>query len=87
MTTQEKQMSTNNLLECPNCGGFIVIQELNCGIFRHGIMKNNGKQINPHLGKIECDDLLNKNLIEGCGKPFKVIKNNDTFNVIKCDYI
>ena len=45
---------------------FITIEvdqnQLNCKIFRCGIMKSNGKQVNQHASKNECDYLVDKNL-------------------------
>ena len=39
------------IITCPNCNEFIIVEKLNCGIFRHGILKETGKQIDPHLSK------------------------------------
>ena len=39
-------------IPCPHCQEFIIIEQLNCGIFRHGVLKKSGKQINPHASKI-----------------------------------
>ena len=70
---------------CPHCNQSIEILSLNCGIFRCGVFKNNiNNQLEPHLNKIECDKLVEANLIYGCSKPFKVDLNG---NVEKCDYI
>jgi hypothetical protein len=66
---------------CPHCGGGIEIMELNCKIFRHGQYKD-GKQLEPHASKSQCDKLSFENLIHGCGKPFKIVSGN----AIKCDY-
>lgn len=79
-------------IECPHCQIFIEIIELNCCIFRCGILKSNNIQINPHLSKIECDKLTKDNKIYGCSKPFKIIKilneNKDiNYKVEICDYI
>lgn len=76
-------------IKCPHCDSYILIykNEINCGIFRHGIYKNTGMQINPHAEKTECDNLYNNNLIYGCGKPFRINKSNDIHNVEICDYI
>jgi len=70
------------IIFCPHCNEPIIIEEINCGIFRHAILKN-GQQIDPHSPKIICDDLVKKNLIIGCGKPFKF----DGYNLEICDYI
>ena len=78
-------------ITCPNCDNLFVVNnnELNCMIFRHGVYKNNMKPINPHLSKEKCDLLIKRNLIYGCGKPFKLfnINNDNTFVSIKCNYI
>ena len=74
-------------VKCPHCEEYIIIEQINCAIFRHGIYKTNFIQINPHLPKNECDKLINNNLIYGCGKPFRIEKNNDVWVAICCDYI
>ena len=76
-------------IECPNCQQMVqvFIKEFNCKIFRHGIYKNNLKQIDPHLPKKECDKLVEKQLIYGCGKPFKIIIEENNYKVKICDYI
>lgn len=73
---------------CPHCIANIIIakNEINCGIFRHGVYKIDNKQIDPHLSKQECDRLYNTNSIYGCGKPFKLV-NNAQWTIEKCDYI
>jgi hypothetical protein len=70
---------------CPHCFENIVIykNEINCAIFRHGVYKKDNNQIDPHLNKIECDNLYNSGLIYGCGKPFKLV--NDIPEI--CDYL
>jgi hypothetical protein len=47
-------------VQCPSCLIDIEIIELNCRIFRCGIMKSTNQQINPHLNKEECDKLFEK---------------------------
>lgn len=75
------------IIECPHCQLFVEIVELNCRIFRHGVYKSTGKQINPHAAKSECDKLVAKNLIYGCGKPFKVDITDSKITVSVCDYV
>ena len=74
-------------LECPACKINLEIIELNCCIFRCGIIKKSFKQIDPHLSKIECEKLIKNDEIYGCGSPFQVIKNNEEYKTIICDYI
>lgn len=68
---------------CPHCNDPVIIEELNCCIFRHGVKKDSYQPINPHAPKHVCDYLVENNLIYGCGKPFKVI--NEKAEI--CDYI
>jgi hypothetical protein len=76
------------ILYCPHCQEPIIIEKINCGIFRHAILKSTGKQINPHAPKDNCDELFHSGKIWGCGKPFQVIKTPDQSLQIKiCDYI
>ena len=84
-------MCENNkepILICPHCNEYIIIEKINCGIFRHGIFKNNGNQIDPHSCKADCDKYVKNDLIYGCGKPFRVIINEDGNFIIEiCEYI
>jgi len=76
------------IILCPHCNEHVLIEELNCKIFRHGVIKSTNEQINPHASKSECDNLILNDLIYGCGKPFKIIIINDNnFKAEICDYI
>jgi hypothetical protein len=75
------------IVECPHCKGIVVIQELNCHIFRHGVMKDTGNQIDPHASKEVCDLYVYAKMIYGCGKPFKVVKIEDNYVAEICEYI
>lgn len=75
------------ILKCPHCDEYIIIEKLNCGIFRHGQLISNGKQINPHTQKDICDYYRSKNLIYGCGKPFKILLKENKFSIEICEYI
>jgi hypothetical protein len=68
----------NLVIECPHCKENVLISRLNCRIFRHGVLKKNGKQIDPHSCKDLCDFYVKKELIFGCGKPFQVIVNDNS---------
>ena len=77
-------------IECPHCLQQIIIMknEINCAIFRHGVLKSNGVQMPPHLEKRICDELVRRNLIYGCGKPFQLVKNvNNVIVPVICGYI
>lgn len=70
-------------LDCPHCGIRIIIDEVNCGIFRCGIYKATGEQLPPHLSKEGCEALINADKIWGCGRPFMYTDGK----LVVCDYI
>ena len=87
-------MSTTDqilLLTCPQCGHQVLVaeHEINCAIFRHAVLKVTGVQIHPHTPKDKCEEYLNRGLIYGCGKPFRVRKNPTTnqYEALVCDYL
>lgn len=71
------------IVTCPHCGVSVLIAEINCAIFRHGVFKNTFHQIPPHATKTDCDEWKRTEQIYGCGKPFKLVNGV----AIKCDYI
>jgi hypothetical protein len=75
--------------ECPHCSNIIIVHrtEINCQIFRHGVYKDTNEQINPHTTKEVCDNLVEKDLIIGCGKPFMIFIKSPESYVEECDYI
>jgi hypothetical protein len=79
------------IFECPHCGATIQVMsaEVNCQIFRHGVIKNTGEQVNPHASKEECEKLVEMNLAYGCCKPFKLFRGNNGLieYIEKCDWI
>ena len=77
----------NVVVTCPHCNKFVLIEQLNCKIFRHGVLKSNNTQINPHASKAECDSLVQQDLIIGCGKPFTVKENQNTYTAEVCEYV
>jgi hypothetical protein len=87
-TEQNKEKTQEQIVVCPHCKEPILIEKLNCGIFRHGVSKATGQQIAPHLDKQNCDSLKEKDLIYGCGKPFQVKRDaTHLFFAEECDYI
>ena len=81
-------MNTDLIIFCPHCNEPVLIDKLNCCIFRHGTLIISGKQIDPHATKELCDFYVEKNKIYGCGRPFQIIKNDKNKLVaIVCDYI
>lgn len=75
--------------ECPHCFNLVIVNsnEINCGIFRHGILKETGQQINPHETQANCDKFIRDNLVYGCAKPFEIKKVGDKYEISICDYI
>lgn len=75
------------IVTCPHCKEPIIIVELNCGIFRHGVIIKTGKQMNPHMNQQGCEKLIKTKSIYGCGKPFQIVKKTDIYETVICDYI
>ena len=73
-----------SIVQCPHCSIYIEIIELNCKIFRCGIYKYNGLQINPHMSETECTFLIKTNAIYGCSKPFRITAEG---HVESCAYL
>lgn len=73
--------------ECPHCDQLtqVIRSEINCSIFRHATTKD-FSQINPHLPKDLCDELVSKGLVFGCAKPFRFFNSEQPY-VEDCDYI
>ena len=77
--------STEIIVKCPHCGEYIIIEKINCGIFRHAVNKKTNKQLNPHSTKEECSEV---NKFYGCGKPFRILKlDNVKYTTEICEYI
>lgn len=75
---------------CPHCRApiMVYVKDINCAIFRHGVMKDTGQQIDPHSSKVVCDELAREGRIYGCGKPFKLVrKDSVTYESEVCGYI
>ena len=58
-----KEKVEEPIVVCPHCKESILIEKLNCGIFRHGVSKVTGQQLTPHLDKQNCDSLKDRDLI------------------------
>lgn len=82
------ELADDIVIDCPHCNAPVLIEKLNCRIFRHGTLKTNNQQINPHTSKDECDNLIINNMIYGCGRPFQIVVNSkQEFTAIVCEYI
>ena len=78
-------------VQCPHCSQSIEVLEINCKIFRCGVYKDSYKQIDPHMSKIGCDQLVAESKIYGCSKPFKLVSVQDSsansWTAVECEYI
>ena len=74
---------------CPHCQELTLVfkNDINCGIFRHAVYKENLSQVNPHLPKKLCEYLAKNKLVFGCSKPIRIIENRGEYIVSKCDYM
>ena len=75
---------------CPHCGIDLEVEaaQVNCGIFRCGIVRSTGAQLPPHMSKQDCDALRSEEngaLIWGCARPFRLDAADQTVTV--CDYV
>ena len=77
------------LITCPHCEQIVLIMagEINCGIFRHAVLKSTGLQVNPHETEEKCCILIQDKLVLGCCKPFRLVKKDDVYCGEICDYI
>lgn len=76
------------VVTCPHCHEYVLIEEINCAIFRHGVLKDGLNQMNPHTPKGLCDSLVSRQEIYGCGKPFRLVQDkNGLYTAVICDYI
>jgi len=68
-------------MDCPYCKTKIILEKINCGIFRCGIYQlKNGKfrQLPKHGSKNRIDTIKNKYKVYGCGNPVKYHKKTKT---------
>jgi hypothetical protein len=88
INTNTNELTKDIVVSCPWCATPILIEKLNCRIFRHGTLISNGQQMNPHETKEVCDYFIANKMIYGCGNPFKIEENEKKeFIAIKCEYI
>jgi hypothetical protein len=75
------------VVRCPKCSQEIIIEEINCRIFRHAVNKFTGQQMNPHASKTECDEAVIQDTIYGCASPFIIDLSGNKWLASLCDYI
>lgn len=69
---------------CPHYGDSIIIEQINCRIFRHAIYKTTGEQMDPHASKEVCEKARMDGVIYGCARPFLLEASGCA---IICEYI
>jgi DNA-directed RNA polymerase subunit RPC12/RpoP len=54
----QEEKTEYNIVVCPHCSSKILIfnNEIACAIFRHGVYKSNGQQMNPDFFRFEIPD-------------------------------
>ena len=65
-----------HIIYCPQCGGCIEIESINCMIFRHAIYKDL-QPYNPHASNEQTQADINN--IYGCGVQFKYDGINEPY--------
>lgn len=77
------------IIVCPHCREPVMIhsREINCAIFRHAVFKDTFQQIPPHASQELCEKWVRKGRIYGCAKPFRLVKQGETYLAEICDYI
>ena len=83
----ENPQSAPFIVKCPKCGIQIIIEEVNCKIFRHAVLKISGEQMNPHASKSDCEDAVSSDSVYGCAAPFILDLSGNEWIAISCDYI
>ena len=79
-------MTSARVVECPHCKVSILIDALNCGVFRCGVWSDTGVQMNPHMTEEECHAALGQ--IWGCSRPFQVaVDVSGVMHSVPCGYI
>jgi hypothetical protein len=84
------QEQDDDVLYCPHCNLPIIIEELNCGIFRHAVYKTDPtRQVPSHSSQATCENLVTTDNVIGCCKPFLVAVRPGThkLTIKKCEYI
>jgi len=72
------------IITCPHCEGSVLIEQINCRIFRHAVYKTTGEQMDPHTSKEVCEKARMDGVIYGCARPFLLDASGCA---IVCEYI
>jgi len=81
-------MSSPTVVQCPHCFEYVCIDEVNCGIFRHGVYKHTMLPVDPHATYDQCQVIILSDTCFGCVKPFRLEKNSlNVVTAVKCGYI
>ena len=82
-------MASDYIFTCLHCNQpfLIYFKDFNCKILRHGVYRDTKQYMNPHASKEECEQLVKEEKIYGCGKPLRIVKKGDGYDLEICDYI
>ena len=61
------------VVACPACNDTLLIEQLNCGIFRHGVNSATMRPIDPHSSKEQVVQMMREGKLIGCGAAFCVV--------------
>jgi len=70
------------LVNCPACKEPVLIDQVNCGIFRHAFYTDTLKTVDPHASKRHIMETMACGRLGGCGAPFEVVDGRARM----CDY-
>ena len=77
-TIIEMGMERLIMFTCPyeECQGTITVapNQINCGVFRHGVYKTSGRPVGAHLSQDKCLELVKQGKVYGCVQPFRIRK-------------
>lgn len=80
-------MSAPFIITCPHCFSQVVIEEINCRIFRHAVYRSSGEQMSPHAPKEECDEAIRSGSVYGCAGPFRIDLSGNQWITSICHYV
>ncbi len=83
------QDSKGLLYKCPHCALpiYTELQEISCGIFRHGYNMETRRALSPHLPEGECKKAVKLKHVVGCCGPYRIRRLRNEFVVESCGYI
>lgn len=82
------------IVTCPHCSTPVVIEQVNCAIFRHAAWRTTLEPVPPHATKTELETWASEGKIHGCARPFRLIPRPRQapseaieYEAVACDYL